>query len=217
MTAGGGVAATAVSILLGGAAGTGIRLLLSRLRRGVLLRPGVLEVAAALVTGLGTVIAWGEKTLGLVLLAGLLMVALGAVDIVHHRLPDAITFAALPLAALAVLLTKAAGPASGSLVGAAATALVLWSLFASAARLSPRSMGRGDVKLAPTLGLLMGYLSPIAVLTGLLVAFGTGSIVALIGMAARRLQLGSAIPLGPYLLFGCWTVLLLPQVFASTG
>jgi hypothetical protein len=32
----------------------------------------------------------------------------------------------------------------------------------------------------------------------------------LAGIATRRLKLRSAIPLGPYLLFGCWSVLLLP-------
>ena len=200
---------------LGGAAGVGIRLLLGRLRRGVVLRRGVAELAAAFVTGIGAGVAWGDATLALVLLTGLLLVALGAVDIVHHRLPDAITLTALPLAAVAVALTALLTPGSGSSVSAIVAAAVLWAVFNAIARVSPRSMGRGDVKLMPTLGLLMGYVSPVAVLAGLLVAFGAGSVVALIGLATRKLRLASAIPLGPYLLFGCWVVLLFPAAFPS--
>lgn len=201
--------------LLGAAAGAGIRLLLGRLRRGAALRRGVGEVAAAVVTGIGAAVAWGEPTLGLALFTGLLLVALGAVDVLHHRLPDAITLPALPVAAVAVALTAAVAPASGSLVSAGIAGVTLWAGFAAVARVSPRSMGRGDVKLVPTLGLLMGFVSPVAVLVGLLIAFLTGSVVALIGMAGRRLGWGSAIPLGPYLLFGCWVVLLFPGAFTA--
>lgn len=200
---------------LGAPAGVAIRLLLGRLRRGVVLRAGTAEVAAAVVTGIGAGVAGGDATVALAVLAGLLLVALGAVDIAHHRLPDAITLPAVPAAALVVLLTALLAPGSGSLFSAVVAAVVLWALFAGIARLSPRSMGRGDVKLMPTLGLLMGYLSPVAVLIGLLLAFGTGSLVALLGLVTRRLRLTSAIPLGPYLLFGCWVVLLFPTAFGS--
>ncbi len=195
---------------LGAGAGAGIRVLLGRLRRGVVLRPGIAETAGAAVTGIGVGIAGRTATLALALFAGLLMVALGAVDIVHHRLPDAITLVALPVAGVGVVLTSLLAPGSGSLASAAVSAAVLWAVFALVARVSPRSMGRGDVKLVPTLGLLLGYLSPAAVLFGLLIAFASGSCVALAGMAAGRLRLGSAIPLGPYLLFGCWLMLLVP-------
>ena len=200
---------------LGAVAGVGIRRLLGRLRRGVTLRIGVAEVAAAIVTSIGVVIAWGDPTMGLALFTGLLLVALGAVDVVHHRLPDAITLPALPVTVTLVVLTAVLAPGSGSLLSAAVAAVALWAVFAGIARLSPRSMGRGDVKLMPTLGLLMGYVSPFAVLFGLLVAFGTGSAVALVGLAARRLRLASAIPLGPYLLLGCWVILLFPAAFAG--
>ena len=200
---------------LGAVAGLGIRVLLGRLRRGVVLRPGIAETSAALVTGVGVLLAAGDATLELALLTGLLLVALGAVDIVHHRLPDAITLPAVPLTAAAVVLTAVLVPGSGSLLTAAVAALVLWAVFAAIARVSPRSMGHGDVKLMPTLGLLMGYLSPAAVLVGLLIAFGTGSAAALLGVAVRRLGLRSAIPLGPSLLFGTWVVLLFPGAFSG--
>ncbi len=199
-----------VAALVGAAAGAGIRILLGRLRRGAVLRVGLAEVASALVTTLGVGLAWAEPTLGLVLGAGLLMVALGSVDIVHHRLPDAITLPAIPATALAVLLTSLVSPGSGSVIRAAVSAVLLWALFTALARMSSSWMGRGDVKLIPTLGLMMGYVSIGAVVVGLAIAFVIGSVVALAGVATRRLRLNSAIPLGPYLLFGCWSVLLFP-------
>lgn len=198
--------------LAGAAAGAGIRLLLGRLRRGTVLRVGVAESAAAAVTALGTAVSWGEPTLGLVLLTGLLLVALGSVDIVHHRLPDAITLPALPVTAIAVLVTHLLAPGSGSPIHAAACALVLWAGFAAIAWCSSAWMGGGDVKLIGSLGLMMGYVSVGAVVIGLAVAFVLGSAVALAGMATRRLRPDSAIPLGPYLLFGCWVVLLFPAL-----
>jgi len=199
-----------IGLVLGAAAGAGLRLFLRRLRRGALLPVGPLEAAGALTTSLGLGLGGRFPTVGLVLFAGLLMVALSAVDIVHHRLPDAITLPALPLAIVVVAATHALDPGSGSLLRAALCAAVLWALFAVAARISPAAMGRGDVKLIPTLGLLLGYVSTAAVVVGLAIAFLLGSMVAIGGLALRRLKLTSAIPLGPYLLFGCWCALLLP-------
>ena len=204
------VVVVVVGAVVGGLLGVGVRLILRRLRRGVVLRVGVAEIATAVVTGVGAAAGWGRPTVGLILLAGLLLVMLGAVDIVHHRLPDAITLLALPVTALTVILTHLLAPDSGSLAVALVSAFILWALFATMARISSAWMGQGDVKLIPTLGLMMGYLSVGSVVVGLAIAFGLGSVVALAGMATRRLELRSAIPLGPYLLFGCWSVLLLP-------
>jgi prepilin signal peptidase PulO-like enzyme (type II secretory pathway) len=47
----------------------------------------------------------------------------------------------------------------------------------------------------------------------LILAFGLGALIALAGLATRRLALGSAIPFGPCLLAGCWLVLALPAQF----
>ena len=59
--------------------------------------PGSSSSAAALVTGLGVGLSWPEPLVALVVWAGLLAVALGAVDLVHHRLPDALTLPAIPI------------------------------------------------------------------------------------------------------------------------
>ncbi len=199
----------ALTAAAGGATSALVRDLLRRLRRGVVLRPGPTEVAGAVIAALSVALAWGRPTLALVLLAGLLLVALSGVDLVHHRLPDAITLPALPVAASAVIVTDLADPHAGSALQSVLSAAVLWAVFAALARISPAWMGRGDVKLIPTLGLLLGYVSASSVVLGLAVAFGLGSVVSLAAVAVGRLRMRSAIPLGPYLLFGTWAVLLI--------
>jgi len=144
----------------------------------------------------------------LTLFGGLLLTALAGVDIVHHRLPDAITLPAFPAAAMVVGLTYLGWPSSGSVLRAVVCAALCWSIFTALAWMNSAWMGRGDVKLIPTLALLMGYLSWPALVFGLGLAFLLGALVSAIGVAIGRLKLRSAIPLGPYLLLGCWVVLL---------
>ena len=199
---------TAVAVVIGAVAGWSSRLFLGRLRRGVVLTVGPLEATAAAVAGVSVAVGWARPTLGLVLLAGLLLVLLSPVDLVHHRLPDAITLPALPLAALAVAVTFLLSHQSGSVIRAVIAAAVLWAIFAGTARMSPRSMGRGDVKLIPTIGLLTGFVSVGAVVIAVASAFVLGALVSIAGMAGGRLRLKSSIPLGPFLLVGCWGALL---------
>lgn len=206
------LAAMLAAVVGAAAAGAG-RLVLARLRRGVALRPPGLEFAGALVTAVGVVVSWPAPTVGLVVWAGLLAVVLGAVDIAVHRLPDALTLPAVPVTAVLVLATWAAAPSSGDLVTALVAAVIATALFAGVARVAPRAMGRGDVKLVPTLALLTGYLSVAAVLWWLILAFTIGALVALAGLVTRRLSLGSAIAFGPCLLAGCWLVLTWPAPF----
>jgi leader peptidase (prepilin peptidase)/N-methyltransferase len=209
------VFAVLVGVAAGAGAGWAGRRVLARLRRGVTLPPPVMEMAGAAVTGLGVLLAWPSPTVLLVVWAGLLAVVLGAVDIAVHRLPDALTLPAVPITALLVLGTWTAAPTSGAPPTALIAAAVATAVFAGLAMLAPRAMGRGDVKLVPSLALLTGYVSIPAVLWWLILAFGLGGLVALAGLATRRLSLGSAIPFGPCLLAGCWLVLALPGWFTG--
>jgi leader peptidase (prepilin peptidase)/N-methyltransferase len=204
--------AVAVGALAGGFAGWAARRLLARMRRGVVIRPPVLELACAVLTGIGILAVWPSAAVAVVVWVGLLVVTLGAVDVVAHRLPDALTLPAIPITAGLLVLTWLLAPASGSVATAAAAAVVVTGVFWGLAALLPRSMGLGDVKLVPTLALTTGYASVAAVLWWLMLAFGLGAAVAVLGLAARRLSLGSAIPFGPCLLAGCWLVLAFPAL-----
>ena len=102
--------------------------------------------------------------------AGLLAVALGAVDLVHHRLPDALTLPAIPITA-AVIAGVESAPGTGSPGTAVIVAIVGTGLFWALSALAPRAMGLGDVKLLPSLALLTGYLSVAAALLAVVIAF----------------------------------------------
>jgi leader peptidase (prepilin peptidase)/N-methyltransferase len=204
-----------VGLAVGAAAGWGIRLLLARLRRGVVVRTGILELASALVTGVGVALSWPGPLVALVVWAGVLGVGLGAVDLVHHRLPDALTLPAVPITLLLVGITELAAPAAGSVITALVVAVVVGAAFWALSALAPRSMGLGDVKLVPSLALMTGYVSVATGLLAVVIAFVLGALVAMVGMLSRRLSLDSAIPFGPFLLAGCWLVLVCPGLVTA--
>ncbi|MGS0687827.1 prepilin peptidase [Nakamurella sp. GG22] len=215
MPTGPDVAAVLVGVLAGGAAGTGIRLLLGRLRRGVVVRRGVLEASTAAVTGLGVALSWPAPTLPLVVWIGWLGVTLSAVDLVHHRLPDAVTLPAVPITATLLMVIELGSPTAGSLFVAAAVAGVLTLVFWLSAVAAPRAIGLGDVKLMASLGLATGYVSVASALLAVTLAFVLGAAVAAAGLISRRLTMTSAIPFGPCLLAGAWLVTAVPAVVSA--
>ena len=202
-------------VAVGAAVGWGIRWLLAVLRRGAVLRAGVAEAICALVTGVGVGLAWGSPLVALVLWAGWLGVALGAVDIRHHRLPDALTLPAIPITMLVVGFTEWVRPESGSVVTALVVATVLSLLFLLLAVVAPSGMGQGDVKLVPSLALMTGFVSIAAAVVSALAAFVLGAGWAVVGLASRRMTMTTAILLGPFLLAGCWLVLVFPELAAG--
>jgi len=208
-------AAVLIAVLGGGVAGWAIRLLLARLPRGVVVRAGILEASAAALTGVGVAVSWPGPWTPVVVWAGLLAVGLSAVDIAAHRLPDALTLPAIPLTLLLIGAVEYAVPGTGSIPIAVAAAVVTTGLFWALAAVAPRAMGRGDVKLVPSLALMTGYASVASAVLAVGIAFVLGALLAVLGMAMRRLSLTSAIPFGPFLLAGCWLVLAFPGLVTA--
>lgn len=194
-------------------AGAGGRLWLGRLRRGVVLPFGWFEVTCALVAATGVALSRPER-LPMVLWIGLLAVGLSAVDLRHHRLPDAITLPAVPVSVLVAAGTLLGWPGSGSVWRAVLGGAVLGGAFYLLALAAPTGMGRGDAKLSVSLGVATGFFSWSLLLVGLIAGFLLGALAALVAVALRRATMRSAIPFGPALLAGCWLVLVLP---ASIG
>jgi len=79
-----------------------------------------------------------------------------------------------------------------------------------------KGLGYGDVKLAPTLGLLVGFYGSGAAAIGFVSAFIIGGIPLSILMLVGRLKRGTQIPLGPFLLVGAWVGILWGNQLAST-
>lgn len=200
------VSAAVVGALLGAVS----RVLLGRLRRGTVVRPGPLEAASALITAVGLTLSWPSGPWLMVCWIGVLAVPLSAVDVAHHRLPDAMTLPAIPLTLVVAGVSDLVGAGPGSVIRSAVAGLVVGGLFLALAILVPAAMGRGDAKLAFSIGAALGYLSWPAVLLGVFLAFAIGSVVGLAGVVTRRFGLRSAMAFGPALLAGCWLVLAVP-------
>lgn len=199
-----------VAVVVGGAFGAGFRILLARIRRGAVVGPGPLEVASALISGVGVALSWSSGPWLMVGWIGMLAVPLSAVDLAHHRLPDALTLPAVAVTLAVAAVSGLVGAGQVSVVRAVVAAVVVGGLFLTLAIVLPAAMGRGDAKLAFTIGGALGSLSWPAVLLGVFLAFAIGALVGLAGVVTRRFALRSALPFGPALLAGCWLVLAVP-------
>lgn len=139
----------------------------------------------------------------------LLGIALAAVDVAVHRLPDTLTITAgtgaLTLLGIAALTTGD----FASLARAVAGGLGLGALYLIPILIPRTGMGRGDGQLAAVIGLCLGWISIETI------AIGTAAAVLLAGaavtvlLAAGRIRATDPVPFGPYLLLGALTALVI--------
>ena len=133
-------------------------------------------------------------------LAGLLTLAL--VDLELLRLPRSIVYVTLLLtSALLVVASVATHDWHRLLIGAIAAA-VWFILFFAMNFASPRILGFGDVRLAPLLGLALGWLGVGHVIVGFFLANLIGAIVGLSLIAAGRMKRDQPVPYGVFLAAG---------------
>jgi len=136
-------------------------------------------------------------------------IALAAIDLDTHRLPDAIV---LPSYGVLGALLAGAAIATGDLESAARAAAgagILFMGYLMLALISPRGMGMGDVKLAGVIGLMVGWFGWSALAVGTLAAFLLGGLVGIGLILARRASRNTGIPFGPWMLGGAWVGILL--------
>lgn len=136
------------------------------------------------------------------LVLGAAGVALALIDLEHKRLPFVIT---VPLLGVTTVLVLGAGLFDGwSTLDVALLSTLVWGgLFAALYYgTAGRGMGFGDVVLAPSLGIALGWLGWGASLVGLLAGFASGALVGVGMMAAGRAGRRSALPFGPFMLIG---------------
>ena len=91
------------------------------------------------------------------LVAATSLVTLSAVDLRAYRLPDAIVLPATGASAVAIVTASLALGRNGAMVSAVAVAAGYGAVMWLAHELQPRGLGFGDVKLAPLLGLHIGW------------------------------------------------------------
>lgn len=82
--------------------------------------------------------------------------------------------------------------------------MVLWTLPLAVMHYGFKSMGKGDVKLAPVLGGWLGLYGYQAAYTGITYAFILGGVAAVFLLATGRRKLKSVIAFGPFLVAGAY-------------
>ncbi|MEU7433761.1 A24 family peptidase [Streptomyces sioyaensis] len=143
------------------------------------------------------------------LLMAPLAVLLTVVDRRVRRLPDALT---LPLAVvgagalgLAARLTGETGAWRRALLGG----LLLGACYLLLYAVNPRGIGLGDVKLAVGLGVALGWYGWRTLVTGGAAGVLSGAVYGAGLLLFRRGARDTAMPLGPFMIFGAFCGLLL--------
>jgi leader peptidase (prepilin peptidase)/N-methyltransferase len=220
----------ATSALLCGAAARGLPRLVSALpERNPDAPPTYAEVAAvprlawwlagvaAVSGGLLATARAGQPDLPAFLVLAVLGTAMGYVDLRRHLLPDRLTvptlLAGAVLLAAAALVPGADPTTSYPRAWACAGGMLLLYLLLALAH--PAGLGLGDVKLAASVGLYLGWLGWAEAVVGLLAAFLVGAVasvvLAVLGRAGRR----TAVPFGPPMLVGALLAVLWAQPVAA--
>lgn len=139
--------------------------------------------------------------LAFVLVVSVPLLVLAAIDLDVQRLPDRWTLPLLAGTALAVLPVTLMSESRAGLLEVLGCGLAMVVAYGVMLFLPGSGMGGGDVKLAPTIGLLTGTLTwPLAVLSGL-ITFAVAGVVGLALMAAGRPR-GTLMAFGPFMVLG---------------
>ncbi|WP_307713699.1 prepilin peptidase [Streptomyces sp. V4I23] len=166
-------------------------------------RPSVLVPAVTALVCLTLAASTGPRPeLAVWLLATPAAVLLALVDRRVHRLPDQLTLplavASAALLGLAELLPHDGGSWPTALLGGLALGAVYFLLFL----INPNGMGFGDVKLALSLGLVLGWYGWVVLFLGAFAGFLLGSLYGLTLVLLRRAGRKTAIPFGPFMIVG---------------
>ncbi|MFD3519664.1 prepilin peptidase [Streptomyces sp. NPDC058653] len=166
-------------------------------------------VITALVCGALAAATGPRPELAVWLLLAPFAVLLALVDRNVHRLPDQLT---LPLAVAAAVLLGIAAPLpeeGGSWPTALLGGLALGACYFVLFVINPNGMGFGDVKLALSLGVVLGWYGWVVLFIGAFAGFLLGSVYGIGLMVLRRASRKSAIPFGPFMISGALLGLLL--------
>lgn len=170
-------------------------------------------VPVAILLGALIAMAWADR-IGLAavfVVATVVLTVLAAIDVDVHRLPDKFTRPLLVGTVVALLVVALLEGDLGLWVQAVFGGLALGLFYFLLLLIGGAGMGMGDVKLAPSLGLLLGYLSWDHVVIGTVAAFLSAAVMAVV-MLARGSGRKSYLAFGPHMAFGALVVLALPAV-----
>ncbi|WP_090929610.1 prepilin peptidase [Nonomuraea jiangxiensis] len=159
--------------------------------------PPSVELVAAAVAG---IVAW--RVGAPYVCFAVIGTALAFVDWRTGLLPDAVTLPAYPIVALALVPT-------GELPRAVAGGVVLAAGYGVLWFLRPEAMGLGDVKLAGLIGMASAALGWQALVVAAFCGQVLGALYGLALLVTRRGTGRTQFPLGPFMLLGAFSVLVL--------
>jgi leader peptidase (prepilin peptidase)/N-methyltransferase len=163
--------------------------------------PAVELLTAGLFAGLAARFGWDWALPAyLALFAGL--VALSWIDVERLLLPKAIIYPTLAIVTALLLLASAANNDWHSMWVAVVCAAGWWMAFWALNFISPRVLGYGDVRLAPLLGLGLGWLGWRYVFIGFFGANLIGAVIGLALIATKHIARQQRIPYGVFLALG---------------
>lgn len=143
------------------------------------------------------------------------LVAQTWIDLKTKRLPREITYTGVILGAIALSVAAIVIEEPERIwmmaLGAVIALATMWLIYA----VSRGGMGDGDVRLAPLLGMYLGWLNPGIVLPGLFFGFLAGAVVGVAMMALDRAGRRTAVPFGPFLALGTVVAIFVGQHFVD--
>lgn len=143
---------------------------------------------------------WALIIAGWILIAGLVSAAW--IDLLIHRLPRQVSYAILA-AGLPFLVVAGLVEDEPERIGTALLGLLLATVIMGILYLVGRgALGAGDVRLAPTLGLYLGWHGLEEVVYGIFLGFLLAAVISIGLLITRRLGRKDEIPMGPFLVLG---------------
>jgi len=179
--------------------------------------PLAAEAAAGLALAVVAARAASPWELAALAWLALMAVPLALTDLAVHRLPD--LFTAVAFTGTLALLTAAAlaGHEPGRLARAAIGAAALACFYLALCLIRPGEMGLGDAKLAASIGLVLGWTSWQALLTGTFAGFALAAIYGGVRLARHQATRTSQLPLAPFILLGALAAIALLHGFSATS
>lgn len=151
------------------------------------------------------------------------LVVMSVIDAETHLLLDILTGPSLAIGLFLVLVLSGANDYSAGVWPAMTGAAVFGVFMFLAYRVYPPGLGFGDVKLAPTLGLFLGWLSTnplgavVLVIYAILFANLGAAIVGFVLRAIKKSGRGAEIPLGPFLTLGTVVLIVMSNQVLATS
>ena len=149
-----------------------------------------------------------ESLLASIGLLYLLLVSwpLAKIDIAQRRLPNKYVLPAFPITWSGQLAASLSFGGWSNLLWAQIMAILVFGLALVVNQLS--LLGMGDVKLMTAMALSLGWYSPLIPLLAMLATFLIAGAFALLLLLTKRISLGNSMPLGPYLIAGFATAII---------